>query len=212
MVRLHACRPFLLGMQHVLAMFVAGLVTLVQLWTIGPIGARLPCVMGTSSGFIGVCSGVAGSMGGGVVAYGAILGASVLGGLFEMVLGFMLATSSLISDSPTKRTALTAAIIPALILAVPVFDTMFAILRRALNHKPIMQADKGHIHHRMHKLMSQRRFKLCYISCILGSAFRIKIVHIYPQFQGAASVGRAVKPSPDKSQCIAFAIYIVYIQ
>ena len=114
-------RAILLGMQHVLAMFVgnltpilviggacgladaglmvaviqnamlvAGLVTLVQLWTIGPIGARLPCVMGTSSGFIGVCSGVAASMGGGVVAYGAILGASLIGGIFEMVLGFFL--------------------------------------------------------------------------------------------------------------------------
>ena len=71
-------------------MRVAGLVTLVQLWTIGPIGARLPCVMGTSSGFIGVMSGVAGSMGGGVVAYGAILGACFIGGIFEMILGFML--------------------------------------------------------------------------------------------------------------------------
>lgn len=114
-------RAIILGMQHVLAMFVgnltpilviggacslgdaglmvpviqnamlvAGLVTLLQLWTIGPIGAKLPCVMGTSSGFIGVCSGIAGSMGGGVAAYGAILGASVIGGLFEMVLGFLL--------------------------------------------------------------------------------------------------------------------------
>lgn len=114
-------RAIILGMQHVLAMFVgnltpilviggacslgdaglmvpviqnamlvAGLVTLLQLWTIGPIGARLPCVMGTSSGFIGVCSGIAGSMGGGVAAYGAILGASVIGGLFEMFLGFLL--------------------------------------------------------------------------------------------------------------------------
>ena len=72
------------------AMLVAGLVTLIQLWTIGPIGARLPVVMGTSSGFIGVCSGIAASMGGGVVAYGAILGACVLGGLFEMVLGVLL--------------------------------------------------------------------------------------------------------------------------
>ena len=114
-------KAVILGMQHVLAMFVgnltpilviggacslgdaglmvtviqnamlvAGLVTLVQLWTIGPIGARLPCVMGTSSGFIGVCSGVAASMGGGVVAYGAILAASFIGGLFETVLGFCL--------------------------------------------------------------------------------------------------------------------------
>ena len=119
--RIPTGKAIVLGMQHVLAMFVgnltpilviggacalgdaglmvpviqnamlvAGLVTLLQLWTIGPIGARLPCVMGTSSGFIGVCSGVAASMGGGVIAYGAILGASVLGGLFEMVLGFLL--------------------------------------------------------------------------------------------------------------------------
>ena len=33
------------------AMLVAGLITLVQLFTIGPIGGRLPIVMGTSSGF-----------------------------------------------------------------------------------------------------------------------------------------------------------------
>ena len=72
------------------AMLVAGLVTLVQLVTIGPIGARLPIVMGTSSGFIGVCTGVASSMGGGVIAYGAIMGASLIGGLFETVLGFFL--------------------------------------------------------------------------------------------------------------------------
>ena len=119
--RIPAGKAILLGMQHVLAMFVgnltpilviggacslgdaglltpliqnamlvAGLVTLVQLWTIGPIGARLPCVMGTSSGFIGVCNGVAASMGGGIIAYGAILGACMIGGFFEMVLGFLL--------------------------------------------------------------------------------------------------------------------------
>ncbi len=72
------------------AMLIAGLVTLVQLFTIGPIGARLPIVMGTSSGFIGVCSGVASTMGQGIVTYGAIIFASFVGGLFEGVLGFFL--------------------------------------------------------------------------------------------------------------------------
>lgn len=72
------------------AMLVAGIVTLVQLFSIGPVGGKLPIVMGTSSGFIGVCQSVAGVMGGGVAAYGAILGASLLGGLFETVLGFFL--------------------------------------------------------------------------------------------------------------------------
>ena len=66
------------------AMLVAGIVTLVQLYSIGPIGGKVPIIMGTSSGFIGVFSSVAASMGGGV------LGASLIGGLFETVLGFFL--------------------------------------------------------------------------------------------------------------------------
>ena len=72
------------------AMFVAGVVTLVQLFTIGPVGGSVPIIMGTSSGFIGVFNSVVGSMGGGVLAYGAIMGASIIGGIFEGVLGFFL--------------------------------------------------------------------------------------------------------------------------
>lgn len=72
------------------AMLVAGIVTLVQLYSIGPIGGKVPIIMGTSSGFIGVFNSVAQVMGGGVLAYGAIMCASIIGGLFESVLGFML--------------------------------------------------------------------------------------------------------------------------
>ena len=72
------------------AMLVAGLVTLVQLYAIGPIGGKVPIIMGTSSGFLGVMRSVAVSMGGGVIGYGAILGASIIGGLFETVLGFFI--------------------------------------------------------------------------------------------------------------------------
>lgn len=69
------------------AMFVAGVVTLVQLYAIGPIGGKVPIIMGISSGFIGVFKSVADTMGGGVATYGAIMGASIIGGLFEGVLG-----------------------------------------------------------------------------------------------------------------------------
>ena len=58
------------------AMLVAGIVTLVQLYAIGPIGGKVPIIMGTSSGFIGVCRSVATSMGGGILGYAAIMGAS----------------------------------------------------------------------------------------------------------------------------------------
>ena len=69
------------------AMFVAGVVTLVQLYAIGPIGGKVPIIMGTSSGFIGVFKSVADTMGGGVATYGAIMGESISGGLLEGVLG-----------------------------------------------------------------------------------------------------------------------------
>lgn len=72
------------------AMLIAGIVTLVQVFTIGPVGGKLPIVMGTSSGFIGVCRSVGVAMGSSVTAYGAILAASFIGGLFETVLGSFL--------------------------------------------------------------------------------------------------------------------------
>ena len=72
------------------AMLVAGLVTLVQLFAIGPCGGNVPIIMGTSSGFIGVCNSIAGVLGGGILSYGAIMGATIVGGIFEAVLGFMI--------------------------------------------------------------------------------------------------------------------------
>lgn len=72
------------------AMIIAGIVTLIQLFGIGPVGGKVPIIMGTSSGFIGVFNSVAATMGGGVIAYGAIMGASLIGGIFEGILGFFL--------------------------------------------------------------------------------------------------------------------------
>lgn len=72
------------------AMLIAGIVTLIQLYAIGPVGGKVPIIMGTSSGFIGVFNSVANVMGGGILAYGAIMGASIIGGLMETVLGAFL--------------------------------------------------------------------------------------------------------------------------
>ena len=74
------------------AMFVAGAVTFVQLRPIWKIGSGLPTVMGTSSGFIPVAIGVGlqyAAMGDWSNGYAAILGASLIGGLMEFMLGFI---------------------------------------------------------------------------------------------------------------------------
>ncbi|MBE7031091.1 MAG: undecaprenyl/decaprenyl-phosphate alpha-N-acetylglucosaminyl 1-phosphate transferase [Ruminococcaceae bacterium] len=48
-----------------------------------------------------------------------------------------------------KGYAIISFIVPFLILGLPVFDTCFAIGRRIWNHKPIMGADRGHLHHKL---------------------------------------------------------------
>jgi UDP-GlcNAc:undecaprenyl-phosphate GlcNAc-1-phosphate transferase len=40
-------------------------------------------------------------------------------------------------------------VIPLLILAVPIIDTAFAIVRRATRRQALDEADKGHLHHRL---------------------------------------------------------------
>lgn len=89
----------------------------------------------------------------------------------SLFLGFMLATLSIVG--PVKSATIMAVIIPVLVLGVPIFDTAFAILRRLINHRPIMEADKGHLHHRlMASGMGQRRTVLTLygISGVMGVA------------------------------------------
>ena len=69
------------------AMIIAGVVTLVQMFSIGPVGGKVPIVMGTSSGFLGVLNNTVAACGGGILAYSAIMGACIVGGIFEGVLG-----------------------------------------------------------------------------------------------------------------------------
>ena len=65
----------------------------------------------------------------------------------SLFLGFMLAVLSI--EGATKSATVVATIAPVLVLGVPIFDTAFAILRRMVNKRPIMEADKGHLHHRI---------------------------------------------------------------
>ncbi|MGE5474016.1 MAG: glycosyltransferase family 4 protein [Ignavibacteriales bacterium] len=62
-------------------------------------------------------------------------------------LGFALASISVMGMM--KSYATIAIAVPVLVLALPIFDTAFAILRRLFNGKPIMQADRGHLHHKL---------------------------------------------------------------
>lgn len=66
------------------AMFVAGIATLIQLYPIWKVGAKLPIVMGVSFTFVTVLSTVAVNYG-----YPAVIGAVLIGGIFEGTLGLL---------------------------------------------------------------------------------------------------------------------------
>lgn len=88
-----------------------------------------------------------------------------------LFLGFMLAGLSVMN--PMKSATMLATVVPVLVLGLPIFDTAFAILRRLINKRPIMEADKGHLHHRiMAAGLGQRRTVLTLygISGIMGVA------------------------------------------
>lgn len=89
----------------------------------------------------------------------------------SLFLGFMLAGFSIMGT--LKSATIVATIVPVLVLGLPIFDTVFAILRRLVNKRPIMEADKGHLHHRIMAVgLGQRRtvFMLYGISGIMGVA------------------------------------------
>lgn len=73
------------------------------------------------------------------------------GSMFE---GFIIAVISLLGF---KNVMMSSLIIPLLILAIPILDTLFAILRRTLKGESISKADKFHIHHQLlNRNFSQR--------------------------------------------------------
>ncbi|MFD1851638.1 glycosyltransferase family 4 protein [Oceanobacillus bengalensis] len=62
-------------------------------------------------------------------------------------LGYMIAVVSMLGLF--KNIAFFSFVIPIIVLAVPIFDTLFAIIRRALNKENIMKPDNKHIHYRL---------------------------------------------------------------
>jgi UDP-GlcNAc:undecaprenyl-phosphate GlcNAc-1-phosphate transferase len=70
-----------------------------------------------------------------------------MGDTGSMFLGFVLAASA--TQTNQKSSTAVAVLIPAIALGLPIMDTLLAMGRRALRGRPLFQADKEHIHHRL---------------------------------------------------------------
>lgn len=94
-----------------------------------------------------------------------------MGDTGAQTLGYLLSLISI--EGVFKTHTVFSFLIPLSIFGLPIFDTLFAIIRRLLNGKSPFSADRGHIHHRLIDLgFGQRKStKILYSICgILGIA------------------------------------------
>ena len=84
-------------------------------------------------------------------------------------LGYILATISI--QGLFKYYAIVSFVVPFLVLGLPMFDTLFAIIRRLAHGQNPMAPDRGHIHHRLIDMglnQKQAVAALYVVSSILG--------------------------------------------
>ena len=103
-------------------------------------------------------------------------------------LGFVLGTTSLVGSTQKTSTAV-AILVPVLALGVPIFDTLFTMLRRFLERRPIFSPDRGHIHHRLLDMgITHRRAVLI----LYGVSFALTVAAIGVSLGRSWEVGVAI--------------------
>lgn len=86
----------------------------------------------------------------GFLPYNANPAKTFIGDVGAQFLGFSLSVIAILGVA--KTVTLVVLVAPILVLALPIFDTLFAIVRRIIKGKSlkaVFQADRGHLHHRL---------------------------------------------------------------
>ncbi len=103
-------------------------------------------------------------------------------------LGYILAATALVGTSQKATTAVSL-LAPMIALGVPIFDTLFAMVRRVLERRSVFSPDRGHIHHRLLDMgiTHRRAVMIIYAVCVV-----FMIAAIGTSLDRAAPVGIAL--------------------
>lgn len=82
----------------------------------------------------------------------------------SQLLGFAIAAFSIIGT--VKSSTVVVVIIPALVMGLPIFDTLMAIIRRTMRRQSFATADKEHFHHRIMRAGYGQRRSVMLMYCI----------------------------------------------
>lgn len=108
-----------------------------------------------------------------------------MGDTGSLFLGFMISIIALLGYKVTTFTSL---VVPVVILAIPIFDTAFAIFRRLLKGQNIGVADKEHFHHQLLKMKYSPVASILIIYAIDISFAAISILYILGDNQVAIAI------------------------
>ncbi|HAA24507.1 MAG TPA: undecaprenyl-phosphate alpha-N-acetylglucosaminyl 1-phosphate transferase [Ruminiclostridium sp.] len=89
-------------------------------------------------------------------------------------LGFILAVISI--EGATKAYTALTMVVSLIALGFPIFDTIFAIFRRILKRKPIGQADREHIHHRLIDMGISQKYSVTILYVVSGALGLVSIL------------------------------------
>ncbi len=83
-------------------------------------------------------------------------------------LGYVIATASLVGSLQKTSTAVSL-LVPIVALGIPIFDTLFSMVRRFLEKRPLFAPDRGHLHHRLLDMgiTHRRAVLILYSVCIV---------------------------------------------
>ncbi|HEY7769708.1 MraY family glycosyltransferase [Longimicrobium sp.] len=114
-----------------------------------------------------------------------------LGDSGSMFVGFMLAVLSV--HGSTKSAAAVLVAVPVLVLALPIMDTLLAIVRRWLRGTPVFGADERHLHHRLLAVgvTHVRAVVLLYLMAAALAVFGVLLAFGPPSLVAAVALGGA---------------------
>lgn len=109
-----------------------------------------------------------------------------LGDVGSLFLGFILATLSI--KGATKGPTMVAIAIPVVAFALPLMDTIIAVLRRALRGAPVFGGDREHLHHRLLDVGFSPRQAVVFIYTVSAAFALASMLFLNPNVRGIAVV------------------------
>jgi UDP-GlcNAc:undecaprenyl-phosphate/decaprenyl-phosphate GlcNAc-1-phosphate transferase len=128
-----------------------------------------------------------------------------------LLLGFVLATVAV--QGLLKTAATVALFFPLLVLAVPIVDTTFVVLRRLRHRQKVFEGDQAHIHHRfLRRGFSQRRAALTiWAWCLSLSAAAFATRFVPFRAHGVWHLWWTVLAAGVGLVAVLFSVYVVYV-